>query len=75
MARGKEKRYCFRCGGVEYVPIEDETNHRCPECGVVGSTFTLEAYLDIMNDLYLKGMLDEYLHNDNNEIEELNLSD
>lgn len=77
--RAEETLVCFRCGELfetVYCPVVDEGGLcQCESCGEFGLT-TLQTVLDILNDLYLKGSMDEILANyiiydDPDNIEEL----
>ena len=69
----EEIYYCFRCGYISYDYV-DEGLHKCDKCGKWGY-ISFNTGIDIINDLYLKGYMDEILHNyindDDMEIEEI----
>jgi len=51
------KLVCFRCGELEN---HDEINNVCLTCGE-HTVFTIGTLMDMVNDLYLKGYLKDYL--------------
>ena len=59
---------CFRCGELMGEIREDEVSsaYICDSCGEDG-VITFQHALDIINDLYLRGMVD--LAHDDDEIE------
>ncbi len=52
---------CFRCGAKldedDLVPDDDVYLGVCPECGE-DSVMSVTSAMDIINDLYLKGLYD-----------------
>lgn len=51
-------RICYRCG-ERYRGHEEEDQVDCPSCGEKECVFTHQQMADILNNLYVNGLIEE----------------
>ena len=57
-------KHCFKCGQEDPQYKVNGYKRDCLECGGMGSVLEVTEMIDLVNDLYLRGLLPEQLVED-----------